>query len=127
MASLLKTRKFLLVVIVALVAGFVSAKFMAQGNPLVTLPWGVLAFLSAFLAGSRKEAWTLGGCLGFVASYSYLWFDSSDLTTSKVIGLVFLIILPALFGLLCGLLAAWLGWVVRKHAFGLPAKRVSKR
>jgi len=103
-----------LVIIVALVVAFISAKLPAQGTPLVTLPWGVLAFLTAFIARSKKEALALGGCFGFVASYSYLWFDdTSSLTVSSVAVLIPLIIIPALFGLLCGLLASWLGWIVR--------------
>lgn len=110
----LKTAKPLVTIIVALVVAFVSAKLLAQGTVLVALPWGVLAFLSAFLARTKKEALTLGSCFGFVTSYAYLWFDNtSHLTISKVAVLIVLIILPALFGLLCGLVAAWLGWVVR--------------
>lgn len=118
MLMYLKTTRTLLTAVLAIVAGFVSAKWLAQGNPLVVLPWGVLALLAAFIARSKREALTLGGCLGFIASYSYLWFDNTDhLTPSKVAILTLLILLPALFGLLCGLLCSWLGWWVRKRAF----------
>lgn len=92
-----------------------SAKWLPQGNPLVTLPWGVLAFLIAFTAMSKGEAITLGGCIGFVASYSYLWLDNTDAhTLGKTMFLIVLIILPALFGLLAGMVCSWLGWLVRK-------------
>lgn len=106
----------MLVIAVALVAAFISAKWLPQGNPLVTLPWGVLALLTAFITTSRAEAITLGGCLGFVASYSYLWFDNTAThTLGKTIFLMILIILPALFGLLAGMLCSWLGWLTRAH------------
>lgn len=108
-----KSRKFFLVIILALIVAFVSARYMAQGTPLVTIPWGILAVVLGLIVSSRKEALTLGACLGFVASYSYLWFDSSDLTLAKAAFLVVLIVLPSLFGLLGGLLAAWVGWAVR--------------
>ncbi len=110
----IKTRKALVIVILAAIAGFISAKYMAQGNPLVTIPWGVLAFGTAFVAANKREALTLGSCVGLVASYSYLWFDHTGaLTAAKVAFLILLILLPALFGLVCGLLCAWLGWVLK--------------
>ena len=113
-----KTRKTAITLLVALVAGFISAKFMAQGNPLVTIPWGVLAFLCGFVGNTRKESLVLGGMLGFVASYSYLWFDNTDhLTLAKIVVLAGLIVLPALFGMLCGLIASWLGWIIRSRVF----------
>lgn len=117
----LNSPKTVLVIIVALVAAFISAKLLAQGTPLVTLPWGLLAFLTAFIARNKKEALALGGCFGFVASYSYLWFDdTSRLTLSSVAVLIPLIIIPALIGLLCGLVASWLGWVVRQRLAPVP-------
>lgn len=45
--------RHLVVVAVALVAGFVSAKYMAQGTPLVTIPWGVIAFAIGLLARTK--------------------------------------------------------------------------
>ena len=112
----LRSTRTLIIIVVALVVAFISAKLLPQGTPLVSLPWGVLAFLTAFIAGDRKQALALGSCLGFVASYSYLWFDNaSALTLPKVALLIFLIVIPSLFGLLCGLLAAWVGWIVRKR------------
>jgi hypothetical protein len=108
------SKKTLLVALVALVVGFVSAKWLPQGTPLVTIPWGVLALLTTLIARSREEALTLGALLGFVTSYSYLWFDNtSPLTVSKVAVLVFLLLLPSLFGLLCGMFCSWLSWTIR--------------
>jgi hypothetical protein len=115
MLKYLKTYRALAVIVIAIIAAFISAKWLAQGNPLVTLPWGVLAFLVAFLSKSRREALTLGSLLGFVASYSYLWFDNTDThTLGKTMLLVALIVVPALFGLLAGMLCSWLGWLASK-------------
>lgn len=110
--------KFIIVTIIALVAAYISAKFLVQGNPIVAVPWGILAFLSAFIAKKKNESLLLGGCIGFVASYSYLWFDNTSIprVLSKILFLVVLVILPALFGLLCGTLCAWLGWGVKSRA-----------
>ena len=112
-----KAKKTLLITLVTLVAillGFVSARWMAQGNPFITLPWGVFAFLSAYVASTKREALLFGAIIGFVASYSYLWFDNTDsLTASKVITLIVVIALPALFGLLCGLGCSWVGWLLK--------------
>ena len=119
MLKYLKTKRTLLTVLVAILAGLVSAKWFVQGNPLVTLPWGVLAFLTAFIALNKREALVLGGCLGFVAAYSYLWFDNTGThTLGKIMFLIILIILPALFGLLAGLICSWLGWLARKPLLG---------
>ena len=86
---------------------------MAQGTPLVTIPWGVLALGIGLLARSKKEALLLGGLFGFTASYAYLWFDN---TSGKSLLLVAIIFLPAAFGLLCGLAVSWVGWTIRSHA-----------
>lgn len=69
------------------------------------------------MSRSRSEALTLGGLLGFVASYSYLWFDNTDThTLGKTIFLIVLILLPALFGLIAGMFCSWLGWLAQKLA-----------
>jgi hypothetical protein len=112
----LRSTRTLVIIGVALVVAFISAKLLPQGTLLVALPWGVLAFLTASVAGDRQQALALGSCLGFVVSYAYLWFDNtSTLTLPKVVILIFLIVIPSLFGLLCGLLAAWVGWIVRQR------------
>jgi hypothetical protein len=116
MLGALRSTWTLVLIGLALGVAFISAKLLPQGTPLVALPWGVLAFLTAFPALDRKHALALGSCVGFVASYAYLWFDNaSTLTVPKVVILIFLIVIPSLFGLLCGLLAAWVGWIVRKR------------
>jgi hypothetical protein len=116
MLAYVTTKKSLLAIAVAIITAFISAKFLIQGTPLVSVPWGILAFLVALIAQTKREALTLGGIFGFVVSYSYLWFDNgSKLTPTKIAVLIPLIILPALFGLLCGLLCSWLGWFARTH------------
>lgn len=114
MLAMLKSRNALIVVAVALIAAFISAKPFAQANAWVVIPWGILAILIAFLAKSKRESLLLGGLFGFVISYSYLWFnDTSSYTAKKIIFLALLIIVPAAFGLLCGLLGSWLGWIIK--------------
>jgi hypothetical protein len=105
----------LLVIGVAIVMAFISAKFLFNGSVLNVVPWGILAFATSLLASNRREAWMLGGIFGFVVSYAFLWFDNSGTKTiSTILILIPLIILPALFGALCGFLTAWLGWMLRK-------------
>lgn len=99
----------------AVIMAFLSAKALFNGSVWNIFPWGILAFATAFLASSRREAWAFGGLFGFVVSYAFLWFDNTGTKTlSTVLVLIPLIILPALFGALCGFLAAWLGWIVRQ-------------
>lgn len=112
------TRKALLAITVAVILGFISARFLPQGNPFVTVPWGIAAILFAFFAVNRREALLLGGAVGFIASYAYLWFDhTGSLSLGQFIALVLIIILPSLFGLVCGAICAWLGWVIRHKVF----------
>lgn len=107
--------RILPVVCVAIVMAYVSAHVLFNGSAENTPLWGILAFLTAWLATSRRQAWLFGGIFGFVVSYAFLWFDNTGTKTlSMVAVLIPLIILPALFGALCGFLAGWLGWVVRQ-------------
>ena len=99
----------------AIVMAFLSAKALFNGTAWNVLPWGILAFATAYLASNRREAWTFGGLFGFVVSYAFLWFDNTGTKTlSSVAILIPLIFAPALFGALCGFLAAWLGWIIRQ-------------
>jgi hypothetical protein len=105
----------LVVFVAAIIMALLSAKVLFNGNQVNVIFWGILAFATAFLASSRREAWALGGLFGFVVSYAFLWFDNTGTKTlSTVLILIPLIILPALFGVLCGFLLAWLGWIVRQ-------------
>jgi hypothetical protein len=104
-----------LVIGMAIVMAFISAKLLFNGSVVNVVPWGILAIATSFLASSKREAWTLGGIFGFVVSYAFLWFDNTDTKTiSTILILIPLILLPALFGALCGFLAAWLGWTLRR-------------
>jgi hypothetical protein len=99
----------------AIVMAYISANYLFHGNVLNTIAWGILAFLTAFLASSRREAWEFGGLFGFVVSYAFLWFDNTNQKTlHTVLILIPLIILPACFGLLCGLLLTTAGWYARR-------------
>ena len=105
----------LLVIGVALVMASISAKVLFNGSVANVMPWGILAIATSFLASRRREAWMFGGIFGFVVSYAFLWFDNTDTKTLRtVLILLPLIIAPALFGALCGFLAAWLGWIGRQ-------------
>lgn len=105
------------VLAVAIIMAWLSANVLFNGSAWNTLPWGVLAFLTAFLASSRRQAWALGALFGLAVSYAFLWFNNtSTKTLANIEILIPLIILPALFGALCGALAAWLGWIVRQAA-----------
>lgn len=111
----MRSPRVLVVVLAGIVMAFLSAKVLFNGSPENVPIWGVLAALTAWLATSRREAWVFGGVFGFVVSYTFLWFDNSATkTVSMILVLIPLIILPALFGALCGLLAAWIGWMVRQ-------------
>jgi Ni/Fe-hydrogenase subunit HybB-like protein len=104
-----------LVIGTAIVMAFLSAKLLFNGTAWNVLPWGILALATAYLASNRREAWAFGGLFGFVVSYAFLWFDNTDTKTlSRVAVLIAVIFVPALFGALCGFLAAWLGWIIRQ-------------
>jgi hypothetical protein len=108
------SKRSLLVVLISLAMGFISGKFLFHGSALNILPWGIIAILTAFIATNKREALTLGAIFGFVMSYSFLWFNNSNIKSlGQVLVLIVLIILPALFGLFCGLAMAWFGWIVR--------------
>lgn len=104
----------LLVALVAIAMGFISGRLLFNGSVLNIIPWGVLALLTAFIALNKRQALTLGGVFGFVVSYSFLWFNNTDIKSlGQVLVLVALVVLPALFGSLCGMALAWLGWIIR--------------
>jgi hypothetical protein len=107
--------RMIVVFIAAITVAFLSAKVLFNGSVWNVIPWGILAFATAFLASSRRESWVFGGLFGFVVSYAFLWFDNTGTKTlSTVLILIPLIVLPALFGALCGFFAGWLGWIVRQ-------------
>lgn len=104
--------KAAVVAVVALAVAYISAKFMPQGTPFVTIPWGVIALGIGLYTQSKKRALVLGGLFGFAASYGYLWFDD---TSGKSFLLLVVILLPATFGLLCGLSVSWASWSIRSR------------
>lgn len=110
-----RSRRVWLVVGAALVMAFISAKFLFNGSVANIAPWGILAFATAFVASNMRQSLILGAIFGFVVSYAFLWFDNTgEKTLYTVLILIPLIVLPALFGALCGLALAWLGWLTRR-------------
>lgn len=108
-------RRMLLVVFITVVMAYISAKYLFNASTWNVVPWGILAFATAFIASSKHEAWKLGGIFGFGVSYAFLWFDNtSPMNVSKVVFLAVLVVIPALFGLLFGSLLAALGWCIRR-------------
>ena len=109
------SRRALLVFGAAIVMAFLSAKVLFDASIVNALPWGLLAFATGFMAANGRESLRLGTIFGFVVSYAFLWFNNSGTKTlEKVLTLIPLVVLPALFGALCGLIAAWLGWKVKQ-------------
>ncbi len=109
------SQRALFVTGIAIIMAFISAKFLFNGSIVNTIPWGVLAFATAYFASNRRESLLLGATFGFVVSYAFLWFDNSGTkTVAKVFTLILVVVLPAAFGALCGLTMAWLGWISRR-------------
>ena len=103
------------IICTAIIMAFISAKFLFHGSVMNTIPWGILAFCTAFIAVNKREAWKLGAVFGFTVSYAFLWFDNTNIKSfQQVMILIPLVLLPSLFGALCGFLVAWLGWVLRQ-------------
>ncbi|KLU64537.1 hypothetical protein DEAC_c34830 [Desulfosporosinus acididurans] len=105
-------------ILLALVTGFIFSRLsIAQGKALVNaVPWGVLVLLvTAWLGTSKNDSYRMGAVFGFFVSYAYLWFDNQNIhSVTQVLILIPLIILPSLFGLLCGTALGYLGWRIRR-------------
>lgn len=104
-------------ILVALVSAWVFSQLsIAQGKTLANaVPWGILVLtLTAWLGMNKGDALRLGAVFGFLVSYAYLWFDNRNIhSLGQVLLLIVLIVLPALFGLLCGITLGYLGWRIR--------------
>ncbi|KPV44111.1 hypothetical protein [Alicyclobacillus ferrooxydans] len=105
-------------ILLALVIAFIFSRLgIAQGRTLLNaVPWGIIVVLvTALLATSKKDALRLGAVFGFLVSYAYLWFDNRNIHSfTQIFILIPLIILPSLFGLLCGTALGYLGWRLRR-------------
>jgi hypothetical protein len=109
--------------VIGVVLGFVSARYLPQGNPLVTLPWGAVALILGALASRRRQALLAGAVLGFTASYAYLWADDTQpLSLTTGLRLALIIFVPATFGLICGAAAGWLGLLAAKAIWRKSAR-----
>lgn len=114
MTNSLKSPIILIIILVALVMAFISSHYLFNGSVINAFIWGILAFATSFIAKTKKESLIFGGVFGFVVSYSFLWFDDKSISASKIAILIPLIVLPALFGMFCGILAAWVGWKTKE-------------
>ncbi len=105
-------------ILLALVTSFIFSRLsIAQGKALLNaVPWGILVVLvTAWLGTGKGDALRLGAVFGFLVSYAYLWFDNQNIhSLSQVLILIPLIVLPSLFGLLCGTVLGYLGWRIRR-------------
>lgn len=103
-------------VLIALVTAFIFGRLNIGQLLPNAVPWGILVLLVTALLGTGKcDALRLGAVFGFLVSYAYLWFDNRNIhSVSQVLTLILLIILPAMFGLLCGTALGYLGWRLRR-------------
>lgn len=105
-------------ILLALITAFIFSQLsIAQGKTLLNaVPWGILVILvTAWLGTGKSDALRLGAVFGFFVSYAYLWFDNQNIhSLTQVLILIPLIVLPSLFGLLCGTALGYLGWQIRR-------------
>ncbi|AFM41477.1 hypothetical protein Desaci_2535 [Desulfosporosinus acidiphilus SJ4] len=105
-------------ILLALITAFIFSRFsIAQGKALLNaVPWGIIVLLvTAWLGIGKSDALRLGAVFGFLVSYSYLWFDNQNIhSLTQVLILIPLIVLPSLFGLLCGTGLGYMGWQIRR-------------
>jgi hypothetical protein len=107
-------KKYWLVISIALVISFINAKLRFDGFLQVAIPWGVIAFVIAFFAPTKRDSLQLTGLFGFIVSYAFLWFDNQNIKSiTQVLLLIPLVLLPAVFGLLCGVICGYLGWSIK--------------
>jgi hypothetical protein len=108
-------KQYWFVIGIALIISFINAKLGFDGFFQTTIPWGVIAFAIALFAPGKRDSLNLSGMFGFIVSYAFLWFDnSSSKSLTQVLILIPLVMLPALFGLLCGILCGYLGWRIKR-------------
>lgn len=101
---------------IALVTAFIFGLLNIAQFLVNALPWGILVLLiTAWLGTDKGDALRLGAIFGFFVSYGYLWFDNKNIHSfTQTLILIPLIILPALFGLLCGIVLGYLGWLLQQ-------------
>lgn len=109
-------RRYWIAAGIALVVAFLFGLINSASFLLNSVPWGLVALLlTAVMASNQRDAIKLGAVFGFVVSYGYLWFDNKHIVSvHQVLILIPLIVVPSLFGLLCGALLGFLGWHLRK-------------
>lgn len=111
-------------ILIALVTAFIFGRLNIGQLLPNAVPWGILVLLvTAWLGTGKGDALRLGAVLGFLVSYAYLWFDNRNIhSVSQVLTLIPLIVLPALFGLLCGTALGYLGWRLRRLFMRKPGE-----
>jgi hypothetical protein len=108
--------RYWFMLLLALVTAFVFGQLNYGNLFLNAVPWGIIVLiLTTWFGKSQKDALRLGAVFGFLLSYAYLWFDNHNIhSLTQILILIPLIILPSLFGLLCGAALGYLGWRLRK-------------
>lgn len=117
--------RYWFVILLALVTAFIFG-LLDYGSLLPNaVPWGIIVLLvTAWLGNGKRDSLKLGAVFGFLVSYAYLWFDNKNIhSVTQVLILIPLIILPSLFGMLCGTALGYLGWCTRL----LLIKKLSKQ
>lgn len=113
-------------ILLALVTAFIFSRLsFVEGKALLNaVPWGIITLIVTIWLGiSKVDALRIGAVFGFIVSYAYLWFDNRNIhSITQILTLIPLIILPSLFGLLCGTALGYLGWQLRR----LFIKKTSK-
>jgi hypothetical protein len=109
-------QKILLIVLVAISMGFVSGKLLLfNGSATNVLPWAALAFMSSFLAATKRQAITLPAVFSFIVSFSFLLFNNNGTTTlAQALKLLLAAAIASLMGLFGGMILGWVGWNVRR-------------
>jgi len=110
-------KRYYFIIGIALIVAFINAQLRLDSLLQATIPWGIIAFVIAFFASSKHDSLKLSGTFGFIVSYAFLWFDNRGIKSLiQVLVLIPLVIVPSLFGLLCGAVLGYLGWYFR-HRF----------
>jgi hypothetical protein len=98
------------------VLGLLGAKYVLVGSGWSLLPWGLVALLVGFTAGSRRRAVVDAGIYGFALSFVFMIAGYS--ATAPLASRLWFFLLLGLFGAVCAALIAVVGrqvhsWLTR--------------
>jgi hypothetical protein len=100
------------------VLGLLGAKYVLVGSGWSLLPWGLVALLVGFTAGSRRRAAVDAGIYGFALSFVFMVAGYSG--AAPLAGRLWFFVLLGLFGAACAALIAVVGrqvhsWLTRRR------------